>query len=287
MGAATGKGFRQHGHAVNFVDINPSRIDQLRAEGLSVSDTIDLSGAPAYVFLTLPTPNIGNRYDLSAIEAGARAVGEAIRDASERHTIVVRSTVPPGTATDLVTPLIAETSGKTVNEGFVIASNPEFLRAACALDDFLNPWMTVVGSSNKRCLELLEELYRPFGGEFRAFADPQTTEMIKCAHNIYNATKISFWNEMGLVADHLGIDIRSVAETVARSAEGSTNIGYGIEAGRPYGGACLPKDTRGFLGFAGQNALELNMLQATVAVNERVALAVSGAIDLRDDPVDV
>ena len=283
VGAATGKGFLRHQHAVEFVDINASRIDELRAEGLAVSDEINPAGPSAFIFLTLPTPNVGNRYDLSAIESGSRSVGQAISHASARHTVVVRSTVPPGTTTDLVGKTLVEASGSDVGADFTLASNPEFLRAACALDDFLNPWMTVVGSSNKRTVEKLVELYRPFGGELHAFDDPRTTEMIKCVHNIYNATKISFWNEMGHVADGLGIDIRDVSNIVSRSAEGSINLEYGIKAGSPYGGACLPKDTRGFLGFAAANGFDLDLLTATIDVNEKTADAVNATIDLLGD----
>jgi UDPglucose 6-dehydrogenase len=91
--------------------------------------------------------------------------------------------------------------------------------------------------------------------------------MIKCCHNIYNATKISFWNEMWLVAEHLGIPSDDVAKTVALSSEGSFNIHYGIRGGAPYAGACLPKDVRGFLGFAEGLGLTMPLLGAVVSVN--------------------
>jgi hypothetical protein len=84
----------------------------------------------------------------------------------------------------------------------------------------------------------------------RSFDNPAEAEFIKCAHNIYNATKISFWNEMWLVAQKMGLDLDPIASTVAKSAEGSINPQYGIRGGAPYGGVCLPKDTCGFLGFA-------------------------------------
>jgi len=270
VGTATGRGFLHHGHAVEFIDIDARRIDDLRARGLAASDHIDLAGAPAFVFLTLPTPNRGNRFDLGSLAAGTAAVGHALRGSTSLHTIVVRSTVPPGTADDLVQPTLQRHSDLEEGDGYTVASNPEFLRAACALEDFLNPWMTVVASRSKRTVERLSELYRPFGGELETFDDPRVAEFIKCAHNIFNATKISFWNEMGAVAEQLGVDIRSVAETVSRSSEGSTNIRYGIAAGRPYGGACLPKDTRGFLGFAADVGVQADLLAATIEVNEKL-----------------
>jgi UDPglucose 6-dehydrogenase len=130
--------------------------------------------------------------------------------------------------------------------------------------------MTVVASHSPRTVERLAALLAPFGGELRRLADPTTAELIKCTHNLFNAAKISFWNEMWRVCDLLDVDQAEVASTVARSAEGSTNVEYGIRGGEPYGGACLPKDTKGFLGFAAELGLDTPLLEAVDAVNERI-----------------
>ena len=114
---------------------------------------------PSYIFLTLPTPNEGLRYDLSAFRAGTAAVGTALGDSREVHTVVVRSTVPPKTTEELVRPLLEQNSGKTVGHDICLASNPEFLRAASAREDFRWPWMTVIASENKRTQERLVELF--------------------------------------------------------------------------------------------------------------------------------
>jgi UDPglucose 6-dehydrogenase len=270
VGTATGKGFAAHGHPVRFVDVNPARVDALRTEGYVAGTTIELPDRPAFVFLTLPTPNVGNRYDLAAFRAGTASVGDALGASSAFHTVVVRSTVPPGTCDGLVAPLLEERSGKHVDEGFALGSNPEFLRAASALEDFMFPWMTVVASRSRSTVERLRELFAPFGGELRSFDDPAAAELVKCCHNIYNAAKISFWNEMWLVSQRLKVPGDQVAATVAGSAEGSINPAYGIRGGTPYGGACLPKDTRGFLGFASQLGVQMPLLEAVVEVNERM-----------------
>lgn len=271
VGSATGKGFAHTGHAVTFVDICHDRIEHLRNEGFAATSRIDLSGSPAFVFLSLPTPNDGHRYNLSAFEAGTRSVGEALRAATAYHTVVVRSTVPPGTCDGLVRHLLEEASGRRAGEDFALASNPEFLRAVSAREDFLTPWMTVIGSRSRRTTERLLELYKPLGGETRTFTDPAEAELVKCAHNLYNATKISFWNEMWQVADRLGLEFDKVAGTVARSAEGSINPEYGIRGGMPYGGACLPKDTQGFLGFAADLGIETPVLEGVVRMNDLMA----------------
>ena len=272
VGKATAQGFAGMDHAVTLVDVLPERVAALRAEGLDARIGIDLQGEPeSYIFLTLPTPHSGQTYDLSAFRQGVRDVGTALADATAVHTVVVRSTVPPQTTEKLVKPLLEAASGKRDGVDFLLASNPEFLRAASAVDDFRWPWMTVIGARNKRVQERLAGLLSPFGGELRVYDNPTTTEMIKCAHNIFNATKISFWNEMWQVCQKLGVDHDDVATTVARSAEASFNPQYGIRGGAPYGGVCLPKDTNGFLGFAADLDMNLPLLSAVVQVNEDMA----------------
>jgi UDPglucose 6-dehydrogenase len=286
VGTATGKGFADTGHAVQFVDINRARVEELRREGFAASTVIDLSGPPSFIFLTLPTPSSGEGYDLSALEAGVRAVGEALRHAGAWHTVVVRSTVPPGTCENVVKPLLEQASGRKVGDHFALASNPEFLRAASAREDFLMPWMTVIGSRSRRTVERLVDLYQGFGGEVRAFSSPAEAELVKCAHNLFNATKISFWNEMWKIGERLGVGVDQVAATVAQSAEGSINPEYGIKGGKPFGGACLPKDAQGFLGFAAQLGVEMPVLEAVIRTNDSLAAAGNGHRTGKD-PVEI
>ncbi len=285
VGSATGMGLAAKGNAVQFVDVNERRVEELGRAGYAASTHIDLIGAPAFVFMTVPTPNNGNRYELSAIRAASQAIGRALRGAQAFHTVVVRSTVPPGTCEHTVTPIIEEASGRRAGVDFAMASNPEFLRAACAREDFLMPWMTVIAARSARTAERLVDLYEDFGGEIRTFKDPAEAELVKCAHNLYNATKISFWNEIWQVACESGVDLHEIAPTVAASAEGSFNPEYGIRAGAPYGGACLPKDTRGFLGFARELGIDMPLLRGVIEVNESMeAIAAEAAIDAPDVP---
>jgi UDPglucose 6-dehydrogenase len=280
VGAATGEGFRKAGHDVTFVDISEVRVRELRDRGWDARTEIDLADEPeSLIFLTLPTPNDGHRYDLSAFSAGTASVGKALASSAARHTVVVRSTVPPGTTEGLVKTTLEENSGMVANEGFGLASNPEFLRAVSAAEDFANPWMTIIASRDPQNVERLRAVLSPFGGELRTFTNPAEAEFIKSAHNIYNATKISFWNEMWLVAQKIGVDLDPIAATVARSAEGSINPEYGIRGGAPYGGVCLPKDTQGFLGFAETIAVDMPLLSAVVETNDRLAEIVGHEVE--------
>jgi UDPglucose 6-dehydrogenase len=283
VGAATGKGFARRGHAVTFVDVDVRRVDQLRAEGYAATAELDLRGPSALVMLSVPTPAGPAGYDLTALEGASTAVGEALGQAEELPTVVLRSTVAPGTCERVVQPILEDRSGLAVGDGFAIASNPEFLRAESALEDFLSPWMTVLASRSKRTRERLAELYRPFGGTLRTFADPATAELVKVAHNLFNAAKISFWNEIWMVAQQIGVDADDVAQTVARSAEAAWNPDYGTRGGRPFGGACLPKDTRGFVGFGHELGLQIPMAEAVERVNQLISEVDHGmTVDLRE-----
>src|SRR5215207_7066189 len=265
VGTATGEGFLAAGHEVTFVDISASRIRELQSRGHDVRTELDLSGeSDSFIFLTLPTPHAGYEYDLRAFSAGSTAVGKALKASPARHTVVVRSTVPPGTTEGLVKNLLEENSGMVAGEGFALASNPEFLRAVSAAEDFRNPWMTVIASRDPQTVERLRLLLSPFGGDMRTFSNP---------------AKISFWNEMWLVAREIGLDLDPIAATVAKSAEGSINPQYGIRGGAPYGGVCLPKDTCGFLGFADGVGVDMPLLRAVVQVNEHLEKVVSNEVE--------
>ncbi len=286
VGTASGKGLASRGHRVSFVDIDPGRLESLRAEGYQASDVLEFSDEHTFIFLNLPTPHQGMAYDFGPLTAGTRAVGAALARSSGYHTVVLRSTTAPGTCDEVVRPALEEASGKTEGHGFALASNPEFLRAATALEDFLAPSMTVIASRSTLTVQRLVELFRPFGGLVKTFDDPRQAELVKCAHNIFNATKISFWNEFWLVAQHLGLNGDEVAATVALSAEASTNPQYGIRGGAPYGGACLPKDTAGFLGFANDLGVAMPLLSAVIEVNQTMAQRVSEELTEVTDHVE-
>jgi UDPglucose 6-dehydrogenase len=269
VGTATGQGFLHHGHNVTFVDSNVKRVEELLNAGLDATSEIDLSGRSSFVFLALPTPATATGgWDLSDLGDAVSNVGEALKNALEPHTVVVRSTVPPGTLDNFVGPQLERTSGKQVDSGFTTASAPEFLRGNRALQDFLSPWMTVLASRTPETLRRLTKLFQNFGGELRAFDDPVTAELIKAVHNAFNATKISFWNEMWQLSQRLGVSSEDVASTVARSAEGSTNPLYGIEGGFAYGGDCLPKDIDGLIKVGIDWGADMRLLESVRAVND-------------------
>jgi UDPglucose 6-dehydrogenase len=272
VGSATGGALLAKGHSVAFIDKNPERCAVLKQRGLSASTSIALPPATASIVLvSVPTPSTNTGYDLTWLEEATRSIGLAIRESKSFHIVGIRSTVAPGVCANNVTQWLEESSGKSADIGFAVASVPEFLREESASSDAEEPWITVIGARNAAARHELMELFEPLGGKLHVFDDTILAETIKIIHNCYNATKISFWNEMWLLCENLGIDQREVGEVVAHSAEGSFNPLYGIRGGYPFGGACLPKDLDGLIGFGERKQIPMPLLNAVRAVNAAIA----------------
>jgi UDPglucose 6-dehydrogenase len=270
VGQATGKGFTKKGHSVSYVDINPQTIERLRAAGLRAmtSSEVDWNEVDV-VMLAVSTPSSGDKIILDYIEAAALDVGRGLATTSNYVTVVVRSTVPPTTTEKRITPILEQASGKRAGVGFGVGMNPEFLRQVTAEQDFARPWITVLGSSDRHTAELLDTLYAPFGALI-VRCTPTEAEMIKYVNNVYNAVKISYFNEVHAICQQLGVDSNLIGSAVARSAESMWNPLYGTRGGVPYGGACLPKDTTAFMGFVREHGFEHLVLEATMESNRRL-----------------
>jgi UDPglucose 6-dehydrogenase len=270
VGKATGKGFLKKGHTVTFVDVLPATLQKLNSEGLDARtiDAVDWQSADV-LMVTVPTPTEGEQISLEYVGQAAADIGKMLKTTDKYIVAVMRSTVPPTTTEKFFTPILEQHSGKTAGVDFGVAMNPEFLRQAVAEQDFARPWITVIGSNDPKTTAILESLYKPFGA---LIANCSTTEAetIKYVNNIYNAVKISYFNEVHAICKQLGVDGDLVGSVVARSAESMWNPLYGTKGGVPYGGACLPKDTKAFAGFAREMGFEHLMLDATMAVNERL-----------------
>jgi len=277
VGQATGKGFTKKGHTVGYVDINPQTIAKLRGEGLNAMMAAEVDwNAVDVVMLAVSTPSVHDKIVLDYIEAAALDVGRGLATTSNYVTVVVRSTVPPTTTEQRITPILECASGKRAGVDFGVAMNPEFLRAVSSEQDFARPWITVLGASDRRTAEILDHLFTPFGALI-VRCTPTEAEMIKYVNNIYNAVKISYFNEVHLICQELGVDSGLIGAAVARSAESMWNPLYGTRGGVPYGGACLPKDTTAFMAFVREHGWNHLMLEATIAANQQLAAHVPAA----------
>ena len=287
VGTSTGKGLIKKGYNVIFVDKNPDKIKNLEEKGYHACFPDDLShydtDARASMFC-VDTPlgrqnennygglDLGNI--ISAISTHAKWLGKSkelrVNGDKYYHLFVIRSTVPPGTTRGLLLPLIKKYSGLKVGEDVGLCMHPEFLRTVSAEEDYLNPRATIIGQYDSKSGDFLEDIYSVFGGE-KIRVDLEMAEFMKFIQNCFNATKISFSNEMWQVGQSLGIDANLALRLASQEQqEGLWNPNYGLIGGQPYGGHCLPKDTEGFEQFAQQNSTVTPLLSAVVRVNRQM-----------------
>jgi len=148
--------------------------------------------------------------------------------------------------------------------------NPEYLREKLAQYDFDNPKLVLIGSSDIKAKKILGELYSPYKEKCPIVHLTATmAEMQKYVHNLWNATKISYFNEMREVAKKLGIDADPIFDLTMRSAEASWNTKYGTQDFGPFGGSCLPKDTSAFLRWAKDELkMDLSVLSSVIRIND-------------------
>ena len=266
VGQATGIGFIRKKHEVFFYDINKRTLQHLESKRFKV--IYDLSKLhsnppPTFSMICVPTPSLGAKMDTANLEMVIRDVGEFLRKIRGYHVVVVRSTVIPSTTRTKIIPLLEKCSGKKVGKDFGVCINPEFLRQETALKDFLNPSRIVIGEYDKHSGDMVECLYTKINAPiFRT--DLDTAEMIKYAANTFLATKISFFNEIYLLCEVLGLDAHFISKVVALDPR----IGdYGIFGGRPFEGSCLPKDLEALISFMNEKRLEVPLLKAVQYIN--------------------
>jgi UDPglucose 6-dehydrogenase len=225
--------------------------------------------------LAVPVPlERGEDEAVGTLRTVAREVGEALSGRPEVHGVVVRSTVLPGTTSNVVRPLVVDAAGADVG----VAMNPEFLTEGQAVADFMRPDRIVLGTEDARTLELLEQLYADFPGA-RVRTTPTTAETIKLASNALLATMISFANELADYATELeDVDVADVTRavhlsrylTVEGGRPGATTapLASYIEAGCGFGGSCLPKDLTALAHHARRLGAPMELLEAVERVNK-------------------
>lgn len=272
VGQATGKGLAAKGHEVVFYDVKPEVISSLNENGHVAKHIDSLSDRKEkeidIFMMSVPTPTINARIELKYLKSALKDVGKAIGKMNDIPLIVVRSTVPPGTTEKLAIPILEKASGKKNQQGFIVSMQPEFLREVSAEKDFTNPWVVVIGSDDDLAGKLLGKIYEPFGAPI-FYTSLKEAEMMKYAHNLLNATKISFFNEMRLIGEKIGADPEVIFPIVVKSAEAMWNPDYGTKNFGPYSGSCLPKDTSAFFTWAMESLnFEMPVLKGTILTNE-------------------
>lgn len=226
-------------------------------------------------FIVVGTPSSREGHlNLKYIYKVAQEIGEALRDKKDFHIIAIRSTVLPGTNTK-VGEIVAEASGKVRGKDFTIVSNPEFLREGTAVQDYMNPPLTLIGTDSEIAEEKFRELYKDIPGEFIS-TDIGVAEMMKYVDNTYHGLKIVFANEVGNICKALGIDSHKVMEIFCKDKQ--LNISpYYFKPGFAYGGSCLPKDSKALRTLAHDLYVDCPVINAINPSNE---LQKKNAIDI-------
>jgi GDP-mannose 6-dehydrogenase len=171
----------------------------------------------------------------------AEQIGDVLKEKRSFHTIVIRSTVLPGTNAK-VGEIIEKISGKKRNSDFGVVSNPEFMREGSAVHDYYNPAVIVIGSDCKKSIELVKAIYKKIKSPV-VETDIRVAEVIKYVNNAFHALKISFANEVGNICKVLNIDSHTVMDVFCKDKNLNISTTY-FKPGFAYGGSCLPKDLK-------------------------------------------
>jgi GDP-mannose 6-dehydrogenase len=169
-------------------------------------------------------------------------IGVALKKKSSFHVVVIRSTILPGTMNSIVIPTLEKVTGKVAGVDFGVCNNPEFLREGTAIYDFRNPPKTVIGETDKKSGNMVQELYAGLPGPMIRCAI-EVGEMVKYADNAWHAVKVSFANEIGKFCKAAGIDSHKVMEIFCQDTKLNLSPYY-MRPGFAFGGSCLPKDVR-------------------------------------------
>lgn len=287
VGAVSLACLARDGHDVTGVDIDRQKLDLIESgkspiveagiidlvrdvvESGRVKVTDDAAAAVADTdlsFVCVGTPSQPNgSQSLAAITRLAEQIGQALATKQKRHTIVVRSTVQPGTVQDIITPIVEEHSGKRAGSDFSICFQPEFLREGSSVKDYDNPPMTVVGASDDHAADQLEQLFGHLPGKFIR-TDIRTAETLKYACNAFHALKVSFANEVGRICQALGSDSHRVMALLCEDHQLNISKAY-LRPGFAFGGSCLPKDLKALLYLAKTHDVEVPMLAGLLPSN--------------------
>ena len=213
------------------------------------------------------SPSEGNgSLNLGYVTKVCSEIGEAMRRLSRRHTVIIRSTVLPGTMRKVVIPLLEESSGGRAATDFDVCFNPEFLREGTAVEDFHHPPKTVVGEFRGSGADMALALYD--GVDAPVFRTTlEVAEMVKYVDNTWHAIKVGFANEVGSICKALEIDSGSVMDIFCQDTKLNLSSYY-LRPGFAFGGSCLPKDVRALRYRARTLDVEVPILNAILASNE-------------------
>jgi GDP-mannose 6-dehydrogenase len=234
---------------------------------LAACDNVQQAIANSDVSLVcVGTPSKANGdLDLMYVTRVAEQIGAALAEKAGDHTVIIRSTVLPGTTEKVVKPILEKHAGKTVGQGIGLCFNPEFLREGSSVIDFHAPPFTLVGASSSRDAAVVRTLFGWINTEFLV-EDIRTAEVVKYINNGYHAMKVAFANEVGRLCAALQIDSHAVMNVFCKDTKQNLSSYY-LRPGFAFGGSCLPKDVRAILYKAKSVDVAMELFQATLTSN--------------------
>jgi len=213
------------------------------------------------------TPSRPNgQLNVDALQRVGEEIGRALANRCEPYTVVLRSTVLPGTVKGVLVPAIRAGADGRFHAPLRIAVNPEFMREGCALRDFAAPPLTLVGCDDAETAYVLESLYTGVDAPF-VHTSVKTAEMVKYAANAFHALKVCFANEIGDACNAFGADAQEVMRIFRMDRKLNVSDAY-LRPGFAFGGSCLPKDVRALLHAAARADMPLPLLGAILPSNE-------------------
>lgn len=289
MGAVTSACLAASGHSVIAVDTNARKVDCIahgrtpivetgldtliaehtRAGTLrATQDSVFAIRESDISLICVGTPSRADGgLDLSCVKSVCRDIGKALRDKDGFHTIVLRSTMLPGSAEKACLPVLEEASGKKAGTDFGLGCNPEFLREGTAVQDYYNPPKIVIGAADKQTADAILSLYDGIEA-LRVVADIPVAEGVKYAANAWHAMKIGFANEMGNVLKACGVDSHKVMDIFCKDTKLNISPAY-LRPGFAFGGSCLPKDVRAIRAAGRNTGIETPLFDALLEANTR------------------
>jgi GDP-mannose 6-dehydrogenase len=289
VGCVSAACFASEGHRVIGVDVSGAKVEQINAgrstiveEGIAslvaeavaggrLTATTDVREAVLGSNISLVcvgTPSRRNgSIDLAYVTRVAQQLGAALRDKGSWHTVVIRSTVMPGTIDSHVIPAIEAASGLTHGKGFAVCSNPEFLREGTSIKDFRDPPFTLIGALDPAHAAPVAALYANLAAPCHVVT-LRVAEMVKYACNCFHGLKVGFANEVGNLCKVMGVDSHEVMRLFCEDRKLNISTAY-LRPGFAFGGSCLPKDLRALVHRGRLEDVPLPILEAVLDSNRR------------------
>ncbi len=283
VGTVSSACLAQEGHDVIGVDFNAAKVDlidrgespvveanisEMIADAVAAgrlratTDSASAVRASDLVIVCVGTPSSANgNLDLTYVKRVCEEIGTTLRDRDDFCSVVIRSTVLPGTIQGLVIPTLEAASGKTAGDDFGVGFFPEFLREGTAVRDFYNPPKVVFAASDSRTSAILDTLNAGFDAP-KTRTNYETAEMVKYADNTWHAIKVSFANEIGSISKAVKVDGGAVMDIFCQDTKLNISPNY-LRPGFAFGGSCLPKDVKALTYKARSLDLELPLINSS------------------------